>query len=341
VANPASPKKPRPKFPKFSRKNLRYAQAILDSINFRAAILDSDHTILMINSANFQDFSIDPKDFIGKKCFHFRVGEKCEFCPLEKAATKPSIEECEYYDQHSKRWFRSLIFPLPFVTDAGLRTFALIVIDISDRMKAQSDLDTAIRRYEVLALGTIEVIQAIIGKRDPYQVEHQVEVSRLAIAIAGRMGLKPPVIEGLGIAAQIHDLGKIAIPAEILMRPGRLVEHEYALIKTHPKEGYDILRNISFPFPLADIVHQHHERIDGSGYPRGLKGEEIMIEAKILAVAEVVEAMSAHRPYRSALSLNETLQHIQDNRGILYDPDVVDTCIRLFREGGFSLRKKE
>lgn len=325
----------------FSGLNISLAQAIIDSVSFRVAFLDSSHNVLLINKITLQKLSINPEDFIGKKCPHFRPAEKCDICPLEKAILNPSAEECEYFDPRSKRWFHSIVFPLPFSTDAGLRTFALIVIDISDKKKAEQERDAARGRYEVMAHGTIEIIQTIIGKKDPYQVEHQVEVSRLATAIAVAMGLQPSVIEGIGIAAQIHDLGKIAIPSEILMRPGRIIDQEYALIKTHPREGFDILRNVEFPFPLAEIVYQHHERINGSGYPRGLTGPDILIEAKILAVAEVVAAMSAHRPYRPALGIDDILQHIEEKRGILYDSGVVDACVRLIREKRYRLTEKE
>jgi HD-GYP domain-containing protein (c-di-GMP phosphodiesterase class II) len=139
----------------------------------------------------------------------------------------------------------------------------------------------------------------------------------------------------------IHDLGKIGIPSEILMRSGPLVPLEYDLIKTHPKKGYDILKNIPFPFPLAEIVYQHHERVNGSGYPRGLMAADMLTEAKILAVAEVVEAMSATRPYRPAWDTDITLLHIEENRGILFDPAVVDACVRLIREKGYRIREEK
>ncbi|GAG56809.1 unnamed protein product, partial [marine sediment metagenome] len=143
-------------------------------------------------------------------------------------------------------------------------------------------------------------------------------------------------IEGIQIAALVHDIGKINIPAEILSKPSKLNEMEFSLIKNHPKVGYDILRKIDFPWPVAKIVLQHHEKIDGSGYPQGLKGEKILLEAKIIGVADVVEAMSSHRPYRPSLGIDKALEEIIQNRGVLYDPEVVDVCLKLFKEKDFK-----
>jgi HD-GYP domain-containing protein (c-di-GMP phosphodiesterase class II) len=323
----------------FSSLNRAVVQSVIDSVNFRVVILAADHTVLLVNKIAIRQFSINPGDFIGRMCPHFRAGEKCKFCSLEKAAAGLSMEECDYHDPASRRWFHSQVFPLPFTNDAGLRSFALFVSEITDRKDAENERDAAVKRSEVLALGTIEIIQSIIAKKDPYQNEHQEGVSRLSVAIASAMGLEPTAIEGLNIAAKIHDLGKLSVPAEILMRPGKLTKFEYALIQIHPKEGYDILKNIPFPYPLAEIVYQHHERVNGTGYPRGLTGKEMLVEAKIIAVAEVVEAMSAHRPYRPALSIEEALRHIEENRGTLYDSGVVDVCLKLFRTDGFRFER--
>jgi HD-GYP domain-containing protein (c-di-GMP phosphodiesterase class II) len=150
------------------------------------------------------------------------------------------------------------------------------------------------------------------------------------------MKLPPDKIEGIRIASLIHDIGKIGIPAEILSKPDRLSEIEYSLIKDHSQMGYDILKSIDFPWPIAQIVLQHQERLNGSGYPQGLKGDDILLEAKIIAVADVIEAMSSHRPYRPALGIDQALEEISKNKGILYDPEVVDTCLMLFKEKQFK-----
>jgi HD-GYP domain-containing protein (c-di-GMP phosphodiesterase class II) len=184
---------------------------------------------------------------------------------------------------------------------------------------------------------TIAAFAAMVEARDPYTAGHQRRVTALACAIAGEMGLSADKVHGLSLAAAIHDLGKNHIPAEILSKPGRLSKIEFELIKIHPQAGYDILKDVQFHWwPVAQIVLQHHERLDGSGYPQGLKGNQILPEAKILAVADVVEAMMSHRPYRPSLGLDAALEEISRQRGVLYDPAAVDCCIALFRDKKFS-----
>jgi len=172
--------------------------------------------------------------------------------------------------------------------------------------------------------------------RDPYTSGHQQRVTRLACAIAKEMGLNEEVIEEIRVAGSLHDIGKMYIPSEILTKPGKLSKIEFDMIKTHPKAGYDILKTIEFPWPIAPIVLQHHERTDGSGYPSGLSAKDIFLEARILAVADVVEAMASHRPYRPAQGLDKALEEISQKRGGLYDPEVVDACLKLFTEKKFE-----
>jgi HD-GYP domain-containing protein (c-di-GMP phosphodiesterase class II) len=184
--------------------------------------------------------------------------------------------------------------------------------------------------------GTVHALAAIAEERDPFAVGHHQRVTRLACAIAKETGLSEEQIEGLRMAALIHDLGKITVPVEILSKPVPLSDLEFGIVKAHPQIGHNILKDMDFPRPLAQIVLQHHERLDGSGYPQGLSGEEIVLEARILAVADVVEAMASHRPYRQAHTINEALEEISQNRGVLYDSEVVDVCSRLFTEKGFE-----
>ncbi|MCR4298036.1 MAG: HD-GYP domain-containing protein, partial [Gallionella sp.] len=183
---------------------------------------------------------------------------------------------------------------------------------------------------------TVRAIAGIVEMRDPYTAGHQVRVADLAEAIAKQMGLSEEQAHAIHLAGVVHDLGKINIPAEILSKPGKITDIEYSLIKVHPQAGYDILKGIGFHWPIADMVLQHHERMDGSGYPQGLKGDAILIEARILAVADVVEAISAHRPYRPGLGVETALEEITKNCGIFYDPQVVDACLVLFRERGYT-----
>ncbi|MFZ0051112.1 MAG: HD-GYP domain-containing protein [Desulfobaccales bacterium] len=184
----------------------------------------------------------------------------------------------------------------------------------------------------------IQVIEATIGARDPYTVEHQQRATDIAMAIAEAMGLSPASLGMLQVAGRLHDLGKIAVPIEILSKSGKLTDLEFAIIKTHPQVGYNILKPLNFPMEITQTIIQHHERMDGSGYPQGLGGQEIMLEARILAVADVLEAMCCHRPYRPALGIEKAMEEITKNRGILYDPAVVDTCLRLYQESPVILR---
>jgi HD-GYP domain-containing protein (c-di-GMP phosphodiesterase class II)/PAS domain-containing protein len=182
---------------------------------------------------------------------------------------------------------------------------------------------------------TVEAIASMVELRDPYTAGHERRVSQLACTIGQEMGLPERQVEGLRVIGYLHDIGKIAVPAEILSKPTRLSDIEFAMIKAHPQSGYDILKNLEFPWPVAQAVLQHHERLDGSGYPQGLTAEEIILEARIVMVADVVEAMASHRPYRSAIGFEAALAEIKANRGRLYDEKVVDTCLSLFTEKGF------
>ncbi|MBA7516104.1 Cyclic di-GMP phosphodiesterase response regulator RpfG [subsurface metagenome] len=201
--------------------------------------------------------------------------------------------------------------------------------DITERKKSEEKLKKTME-------DTINTIGNIVEVKDPYTAGHQKNVSQIATFIAQEMKLSKEKIEGIRVSSLVHDIGKISVPAEILNKPIRLTEIEFNLIKDHSQVGYDILKSIEFPWPIAQIVFQHHERLDGSGYPQGLKGEDIIIEARIMGVADVIEAMSSNRPYRPALGIDAALEEISKNRGTFYDPEVVDICIKLFKKKEFK-----
>ncbi len=207
--------------------------------------------------------------------------------------------------------------------------------EIAKKERAKADLDDSVRKLNRILNGTIQAIALIVERKDPYTAGHQRRVSVLAQAIAEKMGLSEEQIEGIRISSLIHDIGKMAIPAAILSKPGILDKEEFALIKKHPRVGYEILKEVEFPWPVSQIVYQHHERLDGSGYPQGLSGDEILLEARILCVADVVEAMASHRPYRAALGIPVALEEINRQKGIFYDPEVVDVCSLIFEESDF------
>ena len=211
-----------------------------------------------------------------------------------------------------------------------------IIRDVSERKIVEKKIKQDRQELKKTLDNTVNALVKTIGLRDPYTSGHQKRVSKLAVAIARELELSEKEVKLIKIAALIHDIGKATIPMEILNKPTKLARVEINLIKAHPQTGYDILKDISFPWAVEEVVLQHHERIDGSGYPRGLKEDEILIGAKIIAVADVVEAMSSHRPYRPALGIKKALEEISQNRGILYDPKVADTCLKLFRKKKFN-----
>jgi PAS domain S-box-containing protein len=214
-----------------------------------------------------------------------------------------------------------------------------IARDITERKRAEEELQQTLDSLRKAVGTTIQVMVSAVEARDPYTSGHQLRSTDLARAIATEMGLPQEKIDGIRMAGSIHDIGKLSIPAEILSKPTRLTELEFSLIKEHSQKGYDMLKDVESPWPLAQIVYQHHERMDGSGYPRNLKGDDILMEARIMAVADVVESMASHRPYRPALGIEAALEEIKKNKGILYDDAVADACLRLFQEKDFQLER--
>ena len=228
---------------------------------------------------------------------------------------------------------KDLLFEISaYPSKHGLSVF---VKDITERKRAEEELQRSYDQLRETLISAVNALASTVEMKDHYTAGHQSRVTRLACAIAEEMGLSEEQIEGIRMAGLLHDIGKISIPAEILNKPGQLTELQFSIIKTHPQIGYDILKEIEFPWPVTQIVLQHHERLNGSGYPQGLSGEEIILEAKILAVADVVEAMVSHRPYRPALGIDKALDEISRNRGIRYYPEAADACIKLFTEKRF------
>ena len=219
--------------------------------------------------------------------------------------------------------------------EAGERVWDGALQDISEQVRLQEESRRNLVRLNKSMEDAIQAVAATIEKRDPYTAGHQRHVAELATRLATLLGLPDETIHGIRLTASIHDIGKIHVPAELLSYPGKLPEIEFALIRQHPQVGYEILKNVDFPWPVAEMVYQHHEHLDGSGYPRGLVGEQILIGARIITVADVVEAIALYRPYRPGLGIDAALAEIESHRGSRYDPAVVDACLRLFREEGF------
>jgi HD-GYP domain-containing protein (c-di-GMP phosphodiesterase class II) len=207
----------------------------------------------------------------------------------------------------------------------------------SDRVRVMEELRINLDKFQRAMEGIVQAISVAVEMRDPYTAGHQQRVAEVACAIAERMNFSADDIYGLRMASVIHDLGKITVPAGILSKPGKLSQLEYELIKSHVQAGYDILKNIEFPWPLAQIILQHHERLDGSGYPQGLKGEQILPQARILAVADVLETIASHRPYRPSLGLDRAINEIRSHLGTLYDAGAARVCLAMIEAGEINL----
>lgn len=268
----------------------------------------------------------------------------------DRAAYEAALARCEASGERLNLAFRwldraggvrhVLLNAMPSAQEDGSIAWDGAAQDVTERERLEEERKRSLMKLEESMEDTIQAIATTIEMRDPYTAGHQRRVAGLARRIAEEMRLPAEEVHGIYLAATIHDIGKIHIPAEILSFPGKLGEIEYALIRAHAQAGYDILKNVEFPWPVAQMVYQHHEHLDGSGYPRGLKGGEVMLGARILCVADVVESMASYRPYRPGLGTRKALAEIRKNRGRLYDAAVVDTCLGLFREKGYAFEFK-
>jgi HD-GYP domain-containing protein (c-di-GMP phosphodiesterase class II) len=225
-----------------------------------------------------------------------------------------------------------------YATHEGRPAIVGILLDISEKKRAAKEIQRYIGQLKTALTSTVEVATIISEMRDPYTVGHERRVAEIAVAIGTALGFDADRLEGLQVAGHLHDIGKMTVPAEILTRPGKLRATEFQLIQEHPQAGYDVLKGVEFPWPVAQVALQHHERMDGTGYPVGLKGKSILLEARIIAVADVVEAMFSHRPYRPGLGIVRALAEIERGRGTAFDADVVDACLHLFRDEGYELK---
>ena len=321
-------------------RNQELIQNIIDALDFYVLLVDDSHHIVLANDATNRTLGLDNCQIVGKYCPRLIHGIEGNFpgCPLEIAVKSGNAEIAEFYDPQHGRWMDSRIYPTIFRTQSGRGVYLHMVFDITDKKTSQEQLQSTLAKLRTALGGIITVIQEVVERRDPGTAGHQDRVADLARSIAKDMGLSEIQVDAVRLAATIHDIGKISIPAEILAKPGKLTDAEFRLIRLHPISGYDILKTVDLPWPVADIILQHHERIDGSGYPQGLKGEDILLEARIIGVADVVEAMASHRPYRATLGIDKALEEISAKKGTLYDPEAVDACLELFQEKGYRLK---
>jgi PAS domain S-box-containing protein len=291
-----------------------------------------------VNESAIKQLGYSREEFASLRISDYEAVEKPEETAIHKQTIiRDGSDDFETLQRTKSGEIRNVHVWVKTTELSGYNFFYTIFQDITESKRAEKQLQLTLDRLRKAVSATIQVMVSTVEARDPYTSGHQVRSADLARAIATEMDLPQEKIEGIRMAGSIHDIGKISIPAEILSKPTKLSDIEFSLIKEHANRGYEMLKDVESPWPLAEIVHQHHERMDGSGYPRNLKGEEICIEARILCVADVVEAMASHRPYRPGLGIDAALNEIEKNKGISYDNAVADACLRLFREKGFKL----
>ena len=318
-------------------------QAMLESVDELMTLVDSN---LMILWANERAREIFGPDIVGKSCCETFYGRKNPCCDPSACLTRQAFQNkstarrrpMELNGKNGNRlYFEGTSRVVSWDSEGKPAAVVKIYKDITEQRHAEEELRLNMKQMRKNLDGTIKAIARTVESRDAYTAGHQRRTTEIAGAIAYEMGLSSEVIGGIRMAGVIHDLGKISVPAEILSKPGKISESEFSLIKQHPQAGFDILEGIDFNWPVADIVLQHHERLDGSGYPNKLKGGDILLEARIIGVADVIEAMASHRPYRPALGIDDAFEEITTKKGILYDPEVVDASIDLFTSKGYQL----
>ena len=307
-----------------------------NSISDVIFIHDNDYNILRVNDAFASSVKLNPEDINDHKCYRiiYQAEKPCSKCPFEITKQSRRAHTEEISDQHVPPL---LVTTSPLFNSEGKILGAVHVgRDLAKQKKTEMALQQSLDKLRQTLGQTVNALASLIDKRDPYTAGHQKRVARLATAIGAEIGLSEEQIEGVRVAGLIHDIGKVNVPSEILSKPSKLTKIEFEMIKTHPGVAYEILKTVEFPWPVAEAVLQHHERLDGSGYPSGLSGGAIILEAKILGVTDVVEAMASHRPYRPARGLEEALKEISKGKGVLYDSRVVEACLRLFGEKSFK-----
>ena len=318
-------------------------QTMLESVDAHITLVDRNLVILWANDKAKKIFG---PDIIGKSCCKALYGKKGLCCDTASCLTRQAFHNGSAVKRHSMKMrarngkdmhFDGTARVVSWDEDGKPAIVVKIYKDITERKLAEEELRKSMKQLRKNLDCTIQAIARTVETRDAYTAGHQRRTTDLMTAIAFEMGLPKQMIDGIRMAGVIHDLGKISVPAEILSKPGKISDSEYSLIKQHPKAGYEILKGIDFKWPIADIVLQHHERLNGSGYPYGLKGEEILMEARIIGVADVIEAMASHRPYRPALGIDDAFEEITMKRGIMYDAEVVDASIDLFTKRGYQI----
>jgi PAS domain S-box-containing protein len=315
--------------------------SVFASIQDGMSIMDLDFNIIQVNPS-MEKWYPQAMPLLGRKCFQAYQGLNmpCRPCPAHRAIItgRPHSETVARrgVTGNTLGWLEVYSFPWRDNHEGRIIGVISYLRDITYRLQIEEEREDGLKKVQRTLDGTVTALTSLSEKRDPYTAGHQQRVAQLACAIAHEMKLHQRVIDGLQVMGCLHDIGKTAIPAELLTKPVKLNEYEFNIIKAHPQNAFDILKDIEFPWPVAKAIFQHHERLDGSGYPSATSGNDIILEARILAVADVTEAITSHRPYRPALGVEKALEEISRNSGFLYDRNIVDACLTLFKEKFFD-----
>lgn len=325
------------KMEKKLKENQKFLQQIINIDPNIIYVLDDNDKYLLANNACCSFLGLDLHEMIGKNIIKLKTENPKLESIFDSFHDDPAEIQSEFNiaDRNGQnKWFQryKIRISAPDRTPCTLG----VVVDITKRKIVENELKISYLKLKKLFSDTVNGLASAAEMRDPYTAGHQRRVAALAVKIAEQLNLDQEVIDGIYLTSLIHDIGKIFIPAEILSKPGNITDAEKKLIQHHPTAGYDVLKNIDFPWPVADIILQHHEKIDGSSYPAGLVGDEILLEARIICVADVIEAMASHRPYRPSKGIDMALDEIKKNKGKKYDEQVVDACLKVFEDNNFT-----
>ena len=313
-------------------------ETVLEHPHDAICMVDSRFRVVSVNKRFAKIFGLSVNEVVGSKCYGIFRGIFCNTanCPLRKLQRGEELtERTTEIELTNGRKIPMVMTAKPLQLDDGQSGVVIYLRDISEHRFYEERLSYLTRKLNNNKESIIRSLLHIAEINDPYLGRHHTNVSQLALTIGKEMNLPLSMLDGIRMAGMVHDIGMVFIPMEIINRAGALIEEEFDIVKTHPRIGYEILKNIDFDSPVADIVLQHHERLNGSGYPEGLKGDDIMIEAKVICVADVIDAMSSNRPHRPILGTEIALNELTEHRGVLYEPEVVDACVKLYREKRF------
>jgi PAS domain S-box-containing protein len=323
------------------RRSEAHLRTLIDTLPDLVWLKDPDGVYLSCNRRFERFFGAEERDIVGKTDYDFTDVDQADsfrqhdVAAMAAAAPTANEEEIVFVDDGHREVLETIKTPVRASDDRLIGVLG-VGRDITERKHAEQEVRRHAEQLQRTVEGAVLAMSHMVESRDPYTAGHERRVAELAAAIGAEMGMAGQELDTLRLAGTIHDIGKIGVPAEILSKPGRLSDVEFSLIKQHPKSGFDILADVDFGCPVAKIILQHHERLDGSGYPQALSGADILTEARILAVADVVEAMSSHRPYRAALGMKAALAEIREHAGVKYGAEVVAACVRLVEEQGFQ-----